>query len=138
MVVSLSASSAAEYTLMPGPQAVHVGYFSAALKPVLTVNSGDVVTIETVPGLDPAVVDASGVVPQSAVPDYARVIRREVNDRGPGPHILTGPIFINGAMPGDVLEVRIQQIDLAVDYGYNVQRPWAARAGRHRRAQTGR
>ena len=45
-------------------------------------------------------------------------------DRGPGFHILTGPIFVNGAMPGDVLEVRIQQIDLAVGYGYNVHRPY--------------
>ena len=44
--------------------------------------------------------------------------------RGPGPHILTGPVFVNGTLPGDVLEVRIQQIDLAVDYGNNVQRPY--------------
>ena len=51
------------------------------------------------------------------VPEYVRTIYREVKDRGPGPHILTGPIFINGAMPGDVLEVRIQEIDLAVGYG---------------------
>jgi acetamidase/formamidase len=118
-------ASAAEYTLMPSPQTVHVGYFSAALKPVLTINSGDIVTIESVAGLDPAIIDASGVVPPSAVPEYARVIRREVTDRGPGPHILTGPVFVNGALPGDVLEVRIQQIDLAIDYGNNVQRPYA-------------
>jgi acetamidase/formamidase len=118
-------ASAAEYTLMPNPQTVHVGYFSAALKPVLTINSGDIVTIESVAGLDPATIDASGVVPPSAVPEYARAIRQAVTDRGPGPHILTGPVFINGAMPGDVLEVRIQQIDLAIDYGNNVQRPYA-------------
>jgi acetamidase/formamidase len=117
-------ASAAEYTLMPNPQTVHVGYFSAALKPVLSINSGDTVTIESVAGLDPEIIDASGVVPPSAVPEYVRAIRREVTDRGPGPHILTGPIFINGAMPGDVLELRIQQIDLAIDYGNNVQRPY--------------
>ena len=58
------------------------------------------------------------------MPEHTRAIRREVTDRGPGPHILTGPIFVNGAMPGDVLEVRIQQIDLAIDYGNNVQRPY--------------
>src|SRR6516162_2479417 len=96
--------SAAEYTLMPNPQTVHVGYFSAALKPVLTINSGDTVTIETVAGLEPAIIDASGVVPPSAAPEYAR-IRREVTDRGPGPHILTGPVFISGASPGDVHRV---------------------------------
>ena len=76
-------------------------------------------------GLDPAIVDGTGVIPPSAVPEYVRAIRREVTDRGPGPHILTGPVFVNGALPGDVLEVRIQQIDLAVDYGNNVQRPYA-------------
>jgi acetamidase/formamidase len=58
------------------------------------------------------------------VPEYVRAIGRDVTDRGPGPHILTGPIFINGAMPGDVLELRIQQIDLAIDYGNNGQRPY--------------
>ena len=118
-------ASAAEYTLMPNPQTVHVGYFSAASKPVLSINSEDIVTIESVAGLDPEIIEASGVVPASAVPEYVRAIRREVTDRGPGPHILTGPVFINGAAPGDVLEVRIQQIDLAIDYGNNVQRPYA-------------
>jgi acetamidase/formamidase len=123
--LALAEAPAAEYTLMPSPQTVHVGYFSAMLKPVLTVNSGDIVTIESVAGLDPAIVDASGIIPPSAVPEYARAIGREVTDRGPGPHILTGPVFVNGALPGDVLEVRIQQIDLAIDYGNNVQRPYA-------------
>ncbi len=116
---------AAEHTLMPSPQTVHVGYFSAAQKPALTVDSGDIVTIESVAGLDPDIVGSSGVVPASAVPEYVRTIRTEVSDRGPGPHILTGPVFVNGALPGDVLEVRIQEIDLAVDYGNNVQRPYA-------------
>jgi acetamidase/formamidase len=63
-------------------------------------------------------------VPPNAVPEYTRTIFREVKDRGPGAHILSGPIFINGAEPGDVLEVRIQKIELATDYGYNVQRPY--------------
>ena len=47
--LALPNALAAEYTLMPSPQTVHVGYFSAALKPVLTINSGDIVIIETVP-----------------------------------------------------------------------------------------
>ena len=103
---------------------MHVGHFSAALKPVLTINSGDIVTIETVTGPSSADVDRSGVVPPSAVPDYVRSIEREVTDRGPGPHTLTGPVFINGAVPGDVLELRILEIDLAVPYGFNTQRPY--------------
>jgi acetamidase/formamidase len=117
--------NAAEYLLMPSPQTVHVGYFSAAVKPVLTINSGDIVTIETASHIDPAEVDQSGVVLPSVVPDYTRAIYREVKDRGPGPHILTGPVAVNGAQLGDVLEVRILAIDLAVDYGFNRQRPYA-------------
>ncbi len=122
--LSLPGASAADYMLVPSPQTVHIGYFSAALKPVVTINSGDIVTIETVGGPDPADVDASGVVPPSAVPEYIRTIRREVTDRGPGPHILTGPVYINGAMPGDVLEVRILEIEFALPYGFNTQRPY--------------
>jgi acetamidase/formamidase len=122
--LSLPGASAADYLVVPSPQTVHIGYFSAALKPVLTINSGDIVTIETVGGPDPADVDASGVVPPSAVPEYIRTIRREVTDRGPGPHILTGPVYISGAMPGDVLEVRILEIEFALPYGFNTQRPY--------------
>jgi acetamidase/formamidase len=122
--LALPNAFAAEYTLMPSPQTVHVGHFSAALKPVLTINSGDIVIIETVSGPDPEEVDASGVVPPSAVPEYIRTIRREVTDRGPGGHILTGPVYVNGAMPGDVLELRIREIDFAVPYGFNGQRPY--------------
>lgn len=123
-VFVLSGGSAAEYTLMPSPQTVHVGYFSAALRPALTVNSGDIVTIETATHLDPADVDRSGVVPPSAVPESTRAIYREVKDRGPSVHILTGPVAVNGAEPGDVLEVRILDIDLALSYGFNAQRPY--------------
>src|SRR5258708_15565066 len=90
---------------MPSPQTVHVGHFSAALKPVLTINSGDIVIIETVSGPDPEEVDASGVVPPSAVPEYVRTIRREVTDRGPGGHILTGPVYVDGAMPGEDITI---------------------------------
>jgi acetamidase/formamidase len=123
-LAGLSSAQAAEYTLMPSPQTAHIGYFSAAQKPVLTVDSGDIVTIETAVAMDPAEIDKSGVVPPSAVPDYTRAIYRDVTDRGPGGHVLTGPVAIRGAEPGDVLEVRILAIDLAIDYGYNRVRPY--------------
>jgi acetamidase/formamidase len=115
---------AAEYTLMPSPQTVHIGHFAASVKPVLTINSGDIVTIETAAAMEPEPLEQSSVVPASAIPQYVRDIYRDVKDRGPGPHILTGPIAVNGALPGDVLEVRILEISLAVDYGYNRQRPF--------------
>jgi acetamidase/formamidase len=124
VVFMFQTANAAEFTLMPSPETVHIGHFSAALKPALTINSGDIVTLETANNLDPVEVDRSGVVPPSAVPEYTRAISKAVKDRGPGPHILTGPIFVNEAMPGDVLEVRILNIDLAIDYGFNRQRPY--------------
>jgi acetamidase/formamidase len=121
---SVPAPRAAEFTLMPSPQTVHIGHFAANVKPVLTINSGDIVTIETAAAMEPAPIEESGVVPPSAIPQYLRDIYRDVKDRGPGPHILTGPIAINGALPGDVLEVRILDVNLAVGYGYNRQRPF--------------
>src|SRR5258706_14432670 len=119
-----SAANAAEFTLMPTPKTVNIGNFNAANKPALTINSGDIVTLEAATQLEPEAIDASHVVAPSVVPQYVRDIYRDVKDRGPGPHVLTGPIFVNGAMPGDVLEVRILAVDLATGYGYNRQRPY--------------
>src|SRR5262249_39241313 len=110
--------------LMPRPQTVHIGYFLASIKPVLSIESGDIVTLESVAAIVPSVVDQAGVVPPSVVPQYHRDIYGEVKDRGPGPHVLTGPIEVKGAMPGDVLEVRILDINLALDWGYNRQRAY--------------
>jgi acetamidase/formamidase len=115
---------AAEHTLMPSIQTVHIGHFLATLKPVLSIESGDIVNIETTASIVPSIVDQSGVVPPNAVPDYHREIYGKVQDRGPGPHVLTGPIEIKGAMPGDVLELRILDVQLALDWGYNRQRPY--------------
>ena len=52
-------------------------------------------------------------------PDALYTIEQEVKDRGPGGHILTGPIFIEGAEPGDTLEVRILEIRMDVPYSHN-------------------
>lgn len=121
---NIGPTRAAEHTLMPSPQTVHIGYFLASIKPVLSIESGDVVTLQSVASIVPSVVDQAGVVPPSAVPQYHRDIYGEVKDRGPGPHVLTGPIEIKGAMPGDVLEVRILDINLVLDWGYNRQRAY--------------
>ena len=124
LMISANDVVAAEHTLMPSPRTVHIGNFNATNRPVLTINSGDIVTLEAATQIEPEAVDASGVVAPSVVPQYVRDIYRDVQDRGPGPHVLTGPIFVNGAAPGDVLELRILSVDLAVGYGYNRQRPF--------------
>src|SRR5437016_10470875 len=74
---------AADFTLMPSPQTVHIGHFASNLKPVLSIESADTVTIETSTHFPPEVIEQSGVVPPSAVPQYQRDIFREVKDRGP-------------------------------------------------------
>jgi acetamidase/formamidase len=107
-----------QHTLTAGPKTVHVGHLSSELKPVLTINPGDTVLIETYGSSPPETYEADGV-PPNMIPQSLRDIFRETKDSGPGPHILTGPIQINGAQTGDTLEVRIKDIVLTMPFGYN-------------------
>src|SRR5712675_3781219 len=63
---------AADHVLMPSPQTVHIGHFAANVKPVLTVDSGDIVTIETAAAMEPEQIERSGVVTPGAIPQYLR------------------------------------------------------------------
>jgi acetamidase/formamidase len=109
---------AAEYDLPASPATVAWGYYSAQAKPVLTVHSGDTVRIGTVSTCSLEKLEAGGV-PHDAIPKYDRDIREQVNEKGPGGHILTGPVAIAEAEPGDVLEVQIQKIDIDVPFACN-------------------
>jgi len=100
------------------PQTVAFGYYSAVATPVLRIASGDTVEVETLITNRPDRLEAAGVAPAD-VQQSLRDIIAQVTDRGPGGHILTGPIYVSGADSGDVLEVRILSIDLAIPYGYN-------------------
>jgi acetamidase/formamidase len=105
--------------LTSSPATVHWGYFDAALAPALTIVSGDRVTVETVSG-GPANLPGPGYhVP----PELAR-IHAECQRKMPG-HLLTGPIAVQGAEPGDVLEIRILDVQLRQDWGYTYVRPLA-------------
>ena len=106
------------YELIASPENVHWGYFSADLEPAVRVNPGDIVIIEDIPRLDPVDMEKRGIPAEEMSESYRRVYS-EVTDRGPGPHILVGPVYINGAEPGDVLEVRILSVDLAYTFGYS-------------------
>jgi acetamidase/formamidase len=103
------------------PQTIVWGYYSASAKPVLTIHSGDTVRVETVSG-NPARLEAAGA-PAQQIPEALRAIYRDVTDKGPGGHILTGPIYVEGAEPGDVLELRILKIELTSQFAYNGFRP---------------
>lgn len=106
----------AHHVLDPTPDTVHWGYLDAAIPPRLTVDSGDTVVIDTVSGGRRELGDIS----------FLRPDHREIAEKvaqGPGPHILTGPVAVRGARPGDTLEVRIQAIELTADWGWNIIRP---------------
>jgi acetamidase/formamidase len=109
---------AADYHLKASPDTIVWGYYSAAAKPILHIQSGDTVTIDTLITSSPDRLQAAGVKPEQVEPEL-RAIYDQVKDKGPGGHILTGPIYIENAQPGDTLEVRILQILPKIPYAYN-------------------
>ena len=121
--VLASPTTAATYDLPATPTTVAWGHYQAGTKPALTIKSGDSVVIHTVLTNSPAGLERAGVAPYDVEPAlralYAGVAAA---DRGPGGHILTGPVAIEGAMPGDTLEVRIDRVELAISYAYNAFR----------------
>ncbi len=97
----------------------HWGLFDAKYPPVLRVASGDSLTVDTVSGGPDALPPAGFHVPPELLEIHARSARSL-----PG-HILTGPVYVEGAEPGDTLEVRILDVRLRQDWGYNMIRPLA-------------
>jgi len=106
------------FTVKATPKTVVWGYYDAAAPPVLRIASGDEVEFETLITSSPARLEGAGVAADQ-VQQQLRDIHKEVTNKGPGGHILNGPVFVEGAEPGDALEVRIQQIRLAIPYAYN-------------------
>jgi acetamidase/formamidase len=100
------------------PETCHWGYFDAGLPPVATIRSGDRVTFHCLSGgpdeLPPA--------PFEVLPEH-RLVHQRLQPKL-GAHILTGPVAVEGAEPGDSLEIRIVDIELRCDWGWNVMRPW--------------
>src|SRR3989454_7722988 len=111
-----------DYQLKPTPKTVAWGYYDATTPPVLRIKSGDTVEVQTLITSSPTRLEGAGVKPAD-VEQSLRDIWKEVTNKGPGGHILTGPIFVEGAEPGDVLEIRIKDIKLAIPYAYNAFSP---------------
>jgi acetamidase/formamidase len=105
------------HVLKPTPKTVVWGYYDSASKPVLKIKSGDTVEVQTLLAGSPERLK-SALLPEEEVEQALVDIVKEVKDKGPGGHILTGPIYIEDAEPGDTLEVRIKEIKLAIPYGY--------------------
>ncbi len=100
------------------PKTIAWGYYDASAKPVLRIKSGDTVEVQTLITNSPQGLEKA-LLPPAQVEQALRDIFKEVTDKGPGGHILTGPIYVEEAKPGDTLEVRIQKIQLALPYSYN-------------------
>ncbi|MGW3626387.1 acetamidase/formamidase family protein [Streptomyces sp. NPDC000880] len=115
-----------KFHLRSRPETVHWGYFDAALPPVLHVQPGDVVTIDTlshqgmINGTDPATFFGSyGIKRGDVLQDAVDVYAAKQPEPGFSAHVLTGPVYVEGAEPGDVLEIRILDSHARVPYGVN-------------------
>jgi acetamidase/formamidase len=114
------------YRVGAGPETVHWGYLSGAADPILRVKPGAIVTIDTVSheGLledqgAPAEFFARFGIPRARVLADAIEIYAKVQHSGAGPHIVSGPIHVEGAEPGDVLAVHVLAAEPRVAYGVN-------------------
>jgi acetamidase/formamidase len=102
------------------PSTVAYGYYWSEARPALRIASGDVVDVDTLLTNTPAGLERAGVAPEKVEPSLRAVVSEVTGERrGPGGHILTGPVYVEGAEPGDALQVDILSIDLPIDYGYN-------------------
>jgi acetamidase/formamidase len=120
VAVSLGAQSPTVHRLEATPDTVAYGFYWADAKPVLRIASGDIIDVDTLLTNSPNGLTRAGV-PAEKIQESLKAIVAGVTGerRGPGGHILTGPVYVEGAEPGDVLEVKMLSIDLAIDYGYN-------------------
>lgn len=106
-----------QHDLPATPSTVHWGYFDPRLAPALVVASGDLVAIETL-------THHAGDAPDLLMDPRIADVFASVTDRGPGPHLLTGPIAVEGARPGDVLQVDILSATPRLPYGSNLAGHW--------------
>ncbi|HWA93527.1 MAG TPA: acetamidase/formamidase family protein [Terracidiphilus sp.] len=121
-LVSISFPAVAQQqpvTLPASPSTVAWGYYWSEAKPVLTVHSGDTVRVQTLSTCGSTERMEEEGVKATDIPAYNTEIYDKVKDRGPGGHILTGPIAIDEAEPGDVLEVDILKVDIDVPFACN-------------------
>lgn len=104
------------------PEHVHWGYYDPRVPPVLRVAPGDRVRVETMVAGGLQRLRLAGAT-EAEIPESLKTVERLVTERGPGAHPMSGPIFIEGAEPGDALEVHIVAIDFLHPFGVNAFGP---------------
>lgn len=105
------------FILNATPTTIAYGNYWSETPPALRVHSGDYVKIHTLITSNAERLTAAGLPANQVEKELIDV--QTVKDRGPGGHVLTGPIYIEEADSGDVLEIRLDSILLAIPYGYN-------------------
>jgi acetamidase/formamidase len=122
-VISLAttvAQSPKVHRLEATPDTVAYGFYWSEAKPVLRIASGDIIDVDTLLTNTPNGLTRAGVPADKIQASLRAIVEGVTGDRrGPGGHILTGPVYVESAEPGDVLEVNVLSIDLPIDYGYN-------------------
>ena len=106
-----------KHTLKVTPQNVVVGYYDATTPPALRIKSGDTVEMRTLGVGTPDRLTKAGLDPKELQAELKALI--EASATPPRGHFLTGPVFVDTAEPGDVLEVRILSIRMDLPYAYN-------------------
>jgi acetamidase/formamidase len=122
IAMSAQAQGPKVHRLEATPETVAYGFYWSDARPALRVASGDIVDVDTLLTNSPGGLARAGVPDekiQASLKAITAAFPTGSPNRGPGGHILTGPVFVEGAEPGDTLEVRILSIDLPIDYGYN-------------------
>ena len=121
-LTALGAQAPRVHDLLLTPAHVHWGYYDAKLPPALRMASGERVRVETMVAGGLARLRLAGVA-ESEIPAGLKAVEQGVTERGPGAHPMTGPIFVEGAEPGDTLEVRVLAIEFLHDFGVNAFSP---------------
>lgn len=116
LALAISATAQQTHELKLAPGNVHWGYYDAGVKPVLRIASGDTVRVETLSASGVARLKEAGVA-EAEIPATLLEVEKAITERGPGAHPLTGPIYVEGAESGDVLEVRILGFEFLHPFG---------------------
>jgi acetamidase/formamidase len=112
--------AARTHRLEATPSTVAYGYYWAEATPALRIASGDIIDVDTLLTNSPTGLEKAGLGADRIQQSLRTIVTAVTGDRrGPGGHILTGPVYVEGAEPGDALEVKVLSIDLPLDYGYN-------------------
>lgn len=107
------------HSIPASPETVNWGYFDNTETPVCRIESGDVVELE-------GITHHAGDAPDYMMDETVKKIYEEIPlaERGPGSHIVTGPVYVEGAAPGDVLECRVLDLRPRLPYGSNFTAGW--------------